>query len=419
MGRVPTDAREVVAGLLDDERLVQACARRDMGALFTLLNHRGISTRRIAAAAQITQGRVYDYMGGKSRVEKLAIFEQIADAFHIPGHMLGLAARPWEPYGLKGAEPPLPATTHDDDSDLAALTAFRNADRHIGGGLLYGAVVRHLSGSLGPRLMDVGAGPRIFAVAASMTEMAGWMAHDSGHDDVAARHFARAWAFAQGCGDSALAANVAASRSHLALQGSDPAAAAHWAQRGLDSLGDGSPVPSLVSRLHTMRARALAVSGNFGLASQALDLAHRALDSPTPSSHPGVSPFDAAALASESALVLRDAKRYAQALEYAERAVALRDAERARSMALARIALAGLHVKRADLDAAVSTGDELLDALGPSLGSVRVIQHMDDLSAALRPHGGYQPVRDLLERLGQARRSRMFLLADIIAPAGG
>ena len=97
MDRRAIDPREIVAGLLDDPRLLAACAERDMGALFRLLNHRGVSTRRLAAAVDITQGRLYDYMNGKSRVEKLTLFEQIADAFHIPGNLLGLARRGWEP----------------------------------------------------------------------------------------------------------------------------------------------------------------------------------------------------------------------------------------------------------------------------------------------------------------------------------
>ncbi|MEU3447838.1 helix-turn-helix transcriptional regulator [Streptomyces thermolilacinus] len=141
MDRHIADTREIVAGLLDDGRLLAACRDRDMGTLFRLLNHRGVSTRRIAAAVDITQGRLYDYMNGKSRVEKLSLFEQIADAFHIPGDLLGLARRPWEP--VVEAQPQQPGSTPDGD-DLAAMDAFRIADRQTGGGRLYGAVVRHL-----------------------------------------------------------------------------------------------------------------------------------------------------------------------------------------------------------------------------------------------------------------------------------
>ena len=169
-----------------------------MGVVFRLLNARGVSTR-IAAAVDITQGRLYDYMNGKSRVEKLALFEQIADAFHLPGHLLGLARRAWEPAAAEPTkhEPELPP----DGDDLAAMDAFRSADRQTGGGRLYGAVVRHLADRVAPRLVDTGSGSQVFAVAAALTEMAGWMAHDSGQDDLAARHFSRALPLARTSGD--------------------------------------------------------------------------------------------------------------------------------------------------------------------------------------------------------------------------
>lgn len=104
------------------------------GALFRLLNHRGISTRRIAAAVDITQGRLYDHMNSKCRVEKLVIFEQIADAFHIPGQLLGLARRPWEAAPTQPT--PIGQDLSPDDDDLSAMDAFRNADRQAGGGRL-------------------------------------------------------------------------------------------------------------------------------------------------------------------------------------------------------------------------------------------------------------------------------------------
>ncbi|MFI6156988.1 helix-turn-helix domain-containing protein [Kitasatospora sp. NPDC051170] len=143
-----------------------------MGAVFRLLNARGISTRRIATTVEISQGRLYDYMNGKTKVEKMALFEQIADALHIPRE-LGLARRPWEP-----AEPPEPSFpagglvgNHGDD--LATVDAFRSADRQTGGGRLYSAVVHHLPGNVAPRLVDVASSPQVFAAAAALTGMAG------------------------------------------------------------------------------------------------------------------------------------------------------------------------------------------------------------------------------------------------------
>ncbi|MFD8780766.1 hypothetical protein [Kitasatospora sp. NPDC059599] len=67
------DPRQVIASLLDDQRFLTACAARDMGTVFRLLNSRGVSTRRLAAAADITQGRLYDYLNGETRVSRIAL----------------------------------------------------------------------------------------------------------------------------------------------------------------------------------------------------------------------------------------------------------------------------------------------------------------------------------------------------------
>ncbi|MFE1309135.1 XRE family transcriptional regulator [Streptomyces sp. NPDC058755] len=417
MGRPSPDAREVIAGLLGDERLLRACAERDMGAVFRMLNARGVSTRRIAAVADITQGRLYDYMNGKSRVEKLTLFEQIADAFHVPGHLLGLARRSWEPAPAPAehqrADHPPP-----DGDDLVAMDHFRSADRQTGGGRLYGAVVRHLSDRVAPRLVDLGSGPQVFAAAAALTEMAGWMAHDSGHDDRAAQHFARALPLARTSGDMPLAANVAASSSHLALQTGDAAGAVGWARTGLELAAQGPRIPALTARLHTMQARALAVAAQRTPAARALEAAQSDLDAVPAADHPWLSPFDAAALASESALIMRDLVQYEEALTHAEQAVALGEVGRARSLALSRIVLVDIHVRRGDLDAAVSVGHDLLST-SPTLGSVRVVQQLDGLRRLLELHRGYPPVREYLARFDDARRARMLLLADLIPPHPG
>ncbi|MBC7269994.1 MAG: helix-turn-helix transcriptional regulator [Dietzia sp.] len=409
------DPRAVVAGLLDDARFVGACAERDMGAVFRMLNHRGISTRRIAAAVDITQGRLYDYMNGKSRVEKLTLFEQIADAFHVPGHLLGLARRSWEPaveaQSLQPQSPP-------DGDDLTAMDAFRSADRQTGGGRLYWAVVQHLRDRVAPRLVGLSDGDGVFAAAAALTEMAGWMAHDGGRDSDAVGHFGRALALAQTGGDLPLAAHVAASLSHIVLQGDDAPGAARWAQTGLNLAGRGPRIPVLASRLHTMQARAMAAGNQNTAAHRALDQARRDFDASADNRHPWLSPFDLGRLASEAALVLVDLGEYDEALAAAEEAVALRDDGRARSLALARITLAHIHVRRGDLDAALDVGHDLL-ATSPTLGSVRVVQQLDDVRALLEPHRSHGPVREYLVRFGDARRARMLLLADLIPSPGG
>ncbi|MGW0530732.1 XRE family transcriptional regulator [Streptomyces sp. NPDC003032] len=416
MDRQAADPREVVAGMLDDARLLAACAQRDMGTLFRLLNHRGVSTRRLATAVDITQGRLYDYMNGKSRVEKLALFEQISDAFHIPGHLLGLARRTWETPTTEKC--PRHPQGPPEGGDLAAINAFRAADRQTGGGRLYRAVVRHLGDHVAPRLVDTGTGPQIFAAAAALTEMASWMAHDSGRDALAERHFTRALPLARTSGDLPLAAHVAASSSHLALQTGDAPRAAHWALTGLRLASQGPRIAALVARLHVMHARALAAASQQAPAYRALEQAHRTLTAYTDAEHPWLSLFDGAALAGEPALVLCDLEQHEQALPHAENAVRLREDGRVRSLALSRITLVGIHLRRMNLDAALGVATDLLGT-SPALGSVRVACQLDALRTVLSPHRTYRPVREYLARFDEARHARMLLLADIIPPREG
>ena len=417
MERLFCEVREAAAALLADPRLITACQERDMGGLFRLLNHRGVSTRKIAAAVNVTQGRLYDYMNGRTRVEKLVMFEQIADALHLPGEFLGLARRSWEP---RTTEPdPQPTGPQADSDDVTTLDAFRAADRQTGGGRLYCAVRRHLSRRIAPRLVDSLSGPQIFAAAAAHTEMAGWMAHDSGYDRLARTHFDRALSLAGASGDRLLIAHVSASISHLALQAGEPADALHWARSGLETVRTGPHMPALIGRLHAMQARALAACGQGMPAVAEIDRAREALDIPADGAHPWISQFDEASHASEATLVWQDLHQLGNAAQQAQCAVSLRGKGRVRSLALSHIVLAGIHAQRLDLDAAVRVGLEVL-ATDPALGSVRVIHQLAILERQLGPHRDYRPVADCLVRLDDARRTRMLLLADVISlPAEG
>ena len=53
---------------------------------------------------------------------------------------------------------------------------------------LYTLVMRYLTSRVGPALLSEDGGPRTFIAAAGLTEMAGWMPHDTRHQ-LAARHF--------------------------------------------------------------------------------------------------------------------------------------------------------------------------------------------------------------------------------------
>jgi hypothetical protein len=137
-----------------------------------------------------------------------------------------------------------------------AMQSFREADRRVGGGYMYGSVIRYLKDEIAPSLVD--SSEDRFSAVAALTEMAGWMAHDAGHDDLAQQHFSRALQFTAMSNDVELTAHVHASLTHMAMQQDRPRDALRRAQAALSLLNRHPHHPALTARLQAMRARALA-----------------------------------------------------------------------------------------------------------------------------------------------------------------
>ncbi|MEU6715399.1 helix-turn-helix transcriptional regulator [Nonomuraea sp. NPDC046802] len=97
---------------------------------------------------------------------------------------------PSVPLLTSAAPPPTPSGA---GGDAAVMATWRTVDAQIGGAHLYATVTAYLRDQVGPRLLFGGGGSEVFTVAAALTEMCGWMAHDAGRDDRAEHHFRRAW----------------------------------------------------------------------------------------------------------------------------------------------------------------------------------------------------------------------------------
>lgn len=74
----------------------EALRTRDMGAVLRYVQqYGGVSQARIAAAVDMTQGRVNEVINGRREVSRLDVFERIANGLGMPDdarHLLGLAA---------------------------------------------------------------------------------------------------------------------------------------------------------------------------------------------------------------------------------------------------------------------------------------------------------------------------------------
>lgn len=297
-------------------------------------------------------------------------------------------------------------------ADASAMQAFRAADRQVGGGHLYATVINYLHTEVAPRLFgnDHGNdGPRIFTAAAALTEMAGWMAHDAGHDGRAQQHFGRAFDLVQIGGDHQLGAHILASQSHVAHHLGQPEKALELALRGRKTLRNGPPQPELEARLLAMQARSCATHRESTECTQLLVQAEAVLSgSRADATSLWISRFDEGSLASEAARCMRQLGDLAGARRQAERIVTLRPAEHARSRAFGQLILITVLIAQGKPDEACAVAHDVLDATA-SLGSFLVVRQLADLRQLLEPHRANKVVAHFLLRLDDALHERAWL----------
>jgi hypothetical protein len=287
----------------------------------------------------------------------------------------------------------------------AMSQAFQLADRQVGGGELYRTVIRYLKIDVAPRLLDAGEtdSAAVFAAAGSLTEIAGWMAHDMGQDGRAHRHFDKAFRLASAAGHDALAGNVCASMAHLAGQVGQATDAVRMAEAGLTRARRATGTRQLSARLHAMRARGLSAQGDQHACAVALLDAERILDTaPNEPSAEWVTQFDDAALAAEAALCLRKLGQLSQAEQQARRVIELRGGDRVRSRAFGQLILARVLVDGGRPEEAALVGQQICE-VASSLTSNRVQTRLDRLGHALKPYQVLPEVGAFLSDLAELR----------------
>lgn len=87
------------AEVLTRSDFVDACASRDLGAIFRVAvkwGGAGFTSSHIARRCEMSVGRVQDYMKDRKRAQSIEVFERVSDGLHIPGSMLGISRRSWE-----------------------------------------------------------------------------------------------------------------------------------------------------------------------------------------------------------------------------------------------------------------------------------------------------------------------------------
>lgn len=421
--------------LLDDEEMQRALVTHDFGTVFRLARSRaGISYSRLADACDLKPIRVGQLARGEGRVTTFDKIVQIADALRVPGHMVGLAPRPWETgaspahtyaqengptvrrrtvlqaastVGLAAALPALqrPATptrmTTEYVTQLRARTArLRRLDDLLGGGDTYRVYLSEFQATKSLlRTVSTTDETRRLALSllAEQAQQAGWAAFDGGHPAEASTLYEESMEAAREAGDSSLLGNAYA---FLAYQTADRAQAAEIAARSCATINGGTPA-GVRALLHERMAWACAIAGQPAETERALEAARSALAE----QQDGEEQPDWAAWVDETELDIMtgrcwtELRRPLRAVPVLTRALDRYDDAHARDKSLYLTWLADAYLTAGEVEAAATVTNRALD-LSIGVASVRPRQRLAPVLTQLGQHRNVPAVRGVLERAG-------------------
>ncbi|MFI0220358.1 hypothetical protein [Streptomyces lydicus] len=314
MDALPPPPTVLSQRLLHDSTFLCAVRSRDFTTVFAIAHRNGISFNRIGEACGMKAERVSKVARGEAKVTALDTVERVADGLHIPGALLGLAARPWEyssptphPESDDGDDPmnrrqllrcalaagltapALTALTETRqsvdlalaaDTDLADLCDLEASAEAYGYGYHGQAPTRVLADLAGdfsdlhPFLdapQPVATRSRVCRIAGQMAGMIAIVLHDLGARKEARKWFATASTAAQESRDNQLHAWVLAREAMVPLNYGAPQAAALLAQQARQAAENRPTAAATLAA--AVAARAYALSHQPEKARQAVDAA--------------------------------------------------------------------------------------------------------------------------------------------------
>ncbi|UNZ18752.1 transcriptional regulator [Streptomyces sp. 891-h] len=296
------------------------------------------------------------------------------------------------------------------EADVAAVQAMTEAlsdlDHRYGSGHIRPVVVHYLnsvvSGLLGGSYKEA-VGRSLFAAVARLTELAGYMAVDTGQHGLAQRYYIQSLRLAQAAGDRAYGGYVlAAGMSHLAASLGNPREIAQLARAAQEG-ARGRVTPRVEAMFHAAEARGHALMGDARACQASVTRALTAMDGAEAAVEAGDDPswiahFDRAYLADELAHCHRDLGQAESAAARAEEAVTGHPHGRARRRAIGLFLLAGAQVQQREVERACQTGGQAAQLLA-GLRSDRGAEYLDDFRQRLEPYRDESVVREFHESL--------------------
>jgi hypothetical protein len=293
-------------------------------------------------------------------------------------------------------------------ADVAAVRATTQAlvdlDHRFGSGHIRPILVHYLnsvvSGLLGGSYSEA-TGRQLFSAVSRLTELAAYMAVDTGQPGLAQRYYIQALRLAQAAGDRAYGGYVlAAGMSHLAAQLGSPREIAQLARAAQEG-ARGQVTPTTQAMFFAAEARGHAQLGDARACQLTTSRALDAMERSRPDDDPEwIRHFDYAYLADELAHCHRDLEQPGPAQRYAGEALEAHPEKRVRRRAVDLLLLADAQVQQREVEAACGTAKQAVELLA-GLRSNRGAEYLDDFRRRLEPFRDEKVVQEFNARLSE------------------
>jgi hypothetical protein len=291
-------------------------------------------------------------------------------------------------------------------SDVEAIVAMTGMlsqlDHRFGSGHIRPVAVHYLGSVVAGLLSGTyteTTGRALFSAVARLTELAGYMAVDTGQPGLAQRYYIQALRLAQAGGDRAYGGYVlAAGMSHLAGSLGNPREITQLARAALEG-AKSAATPAASALFHAAEARGHALLGDVRSCEGSMSRAETALGRVRTEAEPEwLAHFDEAYLADEFAHCRRDLGQGRAAEREALRALDGLAETKVRRRTVDTLVLASARLQTGDLDGACAAGGDALD-LVERLHSARGAEYLREFRRQLDPFRESPVARDFLDRV--------------------
>lgn len=294
-------------------------------------------------------------------------------------------------------------------ADVAAVRAMTamlvDLDHRFGSGHVRPVVVHYLNSVVSTLIAGSyreETGRQLFSAVSRLTELAGYMAVDTGQPGLAQRYYIQALRLAQAAGDRGYGGYVlAASMSHLAATLGNPREITQLARAAQEG-ARGAVTPTALAMFYAAEARGHALLGDARSCEEVAARAMAAMERSDPDDDPEwIAHFDHAYLADELAHCHRDLEQPRLAARQAQAALDGHPEQRVRRRAVDLVLLATAQLQQREVEQACDTGARAVELMS-GLRSNRGVEYLEDFRHRLEPFREQRAVREFQARAATA-----------------